>query len=137
MGLQRGSPARERVASMTMGTCSDAAKQCTYVQTTQGRVVQLRQRVGGEDLVPSHALWGAAETLEPSSGTVRSFNSRYIGVLQRKKQSIQLLDNSQGGLAVGQLLLPPSIRVASWSAGGGYLYLLSAGRKPQVWRLPL
>merc|ERR1719253_331992 len=124
--LQHSPSVRERVASITLGGCSEGAKQCTYVQTTTGRVVKLRQSVVDEEFVPAQALWSATETLEPSSGTIRTFNGRYMGVLQRKKQSIQILDSQRGGVPAGQLFLPPSIPVASWSAGGGYLYLLSA-----------
>jgi len=117
--------------------CAGGLQQCAYARTTHGRVVQLRQRTHGQDLVPTDILQEKGQEHSTSHHTVRAFNGRYLGILQPHGQSIDLLDSNDGGLSIGKLLLPPTVHATSWCAGGGHLFMLSGGDQPQIWRMPL
>merc|ERR1719386_479062 len=77
------------------------------------------------------------DQLQDQSGTVRSFNSKYVGILHKRRHSIKVLDAHQGGKEVGNVLLPMADGVASFCAGGDSLFLMGEGSNPSLWRLPL
>lgn len=115
---------------------------CAAVSTNHGRVVNLKKRSKGLELVPSNILGDSHEPDETirrpaQTGLVRAFNRRYLGVLQTKRRSIKVLDTQQGGKQVGTVLLPVTEEVVSFCAGGGSVFLLGEGPSPSVWRLPL
>jgi hypothetical protein len=119
---------------------------CASVGTTHGRVAHLQHSESQEPSAPVGALF--PDTVMPetsegpktgawSPGMVRAFNSRYLGVLQRDRSSIQVLDASQDMSEAGTLTLPSKASVGGFCAGGGHVYFLSKGDTPELWRLPL
>lgn len=132
----------EKVTSVAVApSCRRGLEHCTYVHTSHGQVVQLRRSARRKELVPADVLQEVeqVEDAKPqlAPGTVRAFNDRYLGVLQPKKQVVELLDTNNGGLRVGKLILPPTVHADTWCAGGGQLFLLSVVRQPQLWRMQL
>jgi len=140
--LERDNETAEKLSSIAVRPfCDGESQTCTYARTTHGRMVQLRQRTHGQELVPAEILQEVDEVhgsgTQTSQRTVRTFSGRYLGVLQPERQSIDILDSSEGGLSVGKLLLPPALHVSAWCAGGGHIFMLSAGPKPALWRMAL
>lgn len=131
----------EEVASVVVRpSCKGDLTHCFYAHTTHGQVVQLRQRTRSKQLIPNEILQearGQTGKLQQSPGSMRAFNSRYLGVLQTGRQSIDILDASNGGLNVGKLLLPPAMTTKAWCTGAGYLFLLSGGQQPELMRMRL
>lgn len=122
-------------------TCDNESGQprldCSIVGTSHSRIVELRSRSNGVDLVPANALVETSSVAPLSRvSQVRAFNSRYLGLFQPNRQSIQILDMNDGGTPSGRLLLPSS-PVRAFCAGGGFMYLLLNGSDPEIWRIPL
>merc|ERR1719163_3036 len=117
----------------------DEAGLCTVLGTTHGRVVQLGRHSSRNELIPTEVLHeDTSNSLAAiGSGVVRAFNRRYLGVLQPESSSIRILDLSKGGLAVGTLTSPLSNPVVSFCAGGGNVYMLTHGKEPEMWKVPV
>mmetsp|Transcript_7397 Transcript_7397/g.13721 ORF Transcript_7397/g.13721 Transcript_7397/m.13721 type:complete len:976 (+) Transcript_7397:128-3055(+) len=126
----------------------DEALDCASVGTTHGRVAHLRndasrELAAGDVLFPDDVLPESSQSDQPAPkretqpGVVRAFSSRYLGALQRHRQSIHVLDKENNLAQVGSLILPIKTPVTSFCAGGGYVYLLTRGAEPEMWRLPL
>jgi hypothetical protein len=113
------------------------AETCMVLGTTHGRVVQLGRHSNSRALIPTEVLYEHRENSQPlpGSGLVRSFNRKYLGVLQPNQNSIRVLDLGKGGLAAGTLQLPLSKPVSSFCAGGGHVYMLTNGPEPELWRM--
>lgn len=123
---------------------------CASVGTTHGRVAHLQHSQSHESSAPVGALFPdivmpdgkvdrtrGRHTEAQSPGMVRSFNSRYLGVLQRDHNSIRVLDASKDLAEVGTLKLPSEANADAFCAGGGHVYMLSRGSAAQMWRVPL
>lgn len=117
------------------------AEFCTVLGTTHGRVVQLGRHSSMKELIPTEVLYeesrSAGARPASTSGIVRAFNRRYLGVLQQEQGSIHVLDLSKGGLLAAKMPLPLRKPVASFCAGGGNVYMLTRGPKPELWRIPV
>lgn len=115
---------------------------CASISTSHGRVVNLKKHSKGPDMVPANILGDSHDLSNPDpsldqSGIVRAFNARYLGILQKRRRSIKVLDIHQGGKEVGNIMLPISDAVASFCTGGDSLFLLGEGASPSMWRIPL
>lgn len=112
---------------------------CAVLGTTHGRVVQLGRHSSRKELIPTEILYEghAKNQAALSSGVVRAFNQRYLGVLQPKHSSIRILDLSKGGAAIGDMPLPLSKPVSSFCTGGGNVYMLTHGPDAEMWRIPV
>lgn len=130
------------------GRGKSSALDCTSVGTTHGRLAHLQHAASSDlglgdvlfpdDVLPeSSQLVAAAPKRTSKPGVVRAFGSQFLGVLQGQRQSIHVLDVENDLAEVGSLMLPVSNPVTSFCAGGGYVYLLTEGQKPELWRLPL
>jgi hypothetical protein len=112
---------------------------CSVVSTSQGRVVQLGQRSSGKSLVPAEILHEepspAAKPVSASS--VRGVNARYLGVLHAAGHSIRILDMSKGGLVAGAIDLALKNPATSFCAGGGSFFILTEGKVPELWKMPI
>jgi len=119
---------------------------CTSVGTTHGRIAHLQHSNG--NLSPesvlhdgqSHAsskIHGLEGSWQP--GMVRAFNSRYLGILQPHRNSIQVVDATHDMAEAGTLTLPVNMPVGAFCVGGGYVYFLSDSDGPSahMWRLPV
>lgn len=126
----------------------DEALNCASVGTSHGRVAHLKNDASrelevGDVLFPDDVLPESSQSDEPAPkretkpGVVRALGSRYVGALQRQRQSIHVLDVQNNLAQVGSLILPLKTPVSSFCAGGGYVYLLTRGTEPEMWRLPL
>jgi hypothetical protein len=128
------------------GGASVLREGCASVRTTHGRVAMLKQRASGKELVPEDiveeinhlAVKGKADNNQPQIEATRTFNNRYLGVLQEERRSIQVVDTSNNGAPAGTILLPATPGpVKGFCVGGGHIYLLEQGPSPSMWRFPL
>lgn len=141
----------EEVSSMgtvPCGSASDAGASkaelgelgCVVVGTTAQRIVQLSAGdAPGAQWAPQ-ALFQSEHGEVPEPGSFALIGDRYLGVLQRKQGSVQVLDLQQSGAPVGAWTLStPSKgsstrRWASICAGGGAFYALEDAQDPQLWQ---
>mmetsp|Transcript_4006 Transcript_4006/g.9335 ORF Transcript_4006/g.9335 Transcript_4006/m.9335 type:complete len:956 (-) Transcript_4006:123-2990(-) len=116
-----------------------SSRECLYVGTTHGHVVQLASTSSKNLLVPTSILHegisSKVEQLKPS--TVRVLNDRFLAVLRKNSQVIQVLDVHSGGTLFGNLWLPKSLPVTGFCSGGGYIYMLGAGSSPEMHRIQI
>lgn len=120
---------------------------CLVVGTTARRIVHL----GGSSKQSDAASWLPRRLLQkeglevpgPGSFAILS-GGRFLGVLHRDANTVNLLDLHAGGRPAGSWKLPRpmpdgstgSDRFAGICAGGGALFALQAGASPSVWRFP-
>lgn len=113
---------------------------CILIGTNNGRVVQLRQRQKGGKLVPMETLH-QPETVDAfvasGAGNIRVLNSRYLAILDQKGTMMHVFDIKNGGMPAGKVKMPQSRSAAAFCSGGGHLYMLSEGPKPEMWRVAL
>jgi len=134
------------VSIATDTRCVDSLEgSCTFVGTTHGRVVLLRQRADRSDLLPAEVVRSgtqgtAVRSLQSGRGALGSLGrAGLLGFLEEAegKQRLVMLDGAKGGLPLGRLLLPQADAAAAFCAGGGYLHLLLRGPSPEILRVPL
>lgn len=136
----------EKASSViVMPACSHSASSavrdgCTMVGTNNGRMVQLRQRSHGKELVPAEMMRNmeaADEFASTGAGKIRALNSRYMAILDRQGTMIHVFDMKNGGAAAGKMTMPQSRTASAFCSGGGHLYVLSEGPDPEMWRVAL
>jgi len=118
---------------------------CASVGTTHGRVAHLQHSESLESatalgaLFPDNVMPDVSRRKDSAlaPGMVRAFNGRYLGVLQRDRSGIQVLDTYNDLAEVGTLSLPIPAKAHAFCSGGNHVYILSQGAAPQMWRLPL
>merc|ERR1719487_1472450 len=92
------------------GLVGSALEHCAFVGTSSGRVAQLNQHKHGEPLRLNSLLSVSEDKLEvPAAGKLHFFNDRYLGVLQPKSHSVQLIDLESDGLLAKKIELPAAI----------------------------
>jgi hypothetical protein len=133
-----GKAMAENVQSLAISSeCTGGARSCAYIGTSSERVVEMQQPPkGGADrkYFPHRLL--QAKMNGTSSISMDVVHDRYLALLQRDGQHVQVLDLEKGGAVVDTWNIPKHPAHASWSAmcaTGENLYLLSAGRSPQLW----
>merc|ERR1719159_2096343 len=119
------------------GLVGSALEHCAFVGTSTGRVAQLNQHKHGEPLRLNSLLSVSEDKLEsPAAGKLHFFNERYLGVLQPKGHSVQLIDLESDGLLAKKIELPAAISAESMCFGGGHLYFMGGGEEKALWRMP-
>lgn len=66
-------------------------------------------------------------------GVLRNLNKKYLGMLSVDRLSIVVFDRF--GVPLGRISMPHSRRVVSYCSGGGYIYMLGHGSRPDMWRM--
>lgn len=122
------------------GNDQDSPTSCASVGTTRGRVARLREAKG--NLVPDSVLpdEDGFHTRMPGSlqsGSVRALGGHLIGVHQARHSGVQVLDTTQDMADLGTLRLPWETPVAGFCVGGGFVHMLTASEKPEMWKFPL
>jgi len=137
-----GKAAAENVQSLAMSSeCTGGARSCAYIGTSSERVVEMQQPPqGGADrkYFPHRLL--QAKMNGTSSMSMDVVHDRYLALLQRDGQHVQVLDLEKGGAVIDTWNIPKHPAHESWSAmcaSGDNLYLLSGGRSPQLWSFPV
>jgi len=141
---------QEEVASITMaGRCSNGDSSCAYVETTSGRLVELKtglvKKLAGKENVPDWfptrvLLNDIGDSKERQGGAIHMLGNQYLGVIAREGTELRALDPRNGGKVAGRWPLPPQERWTSMCSSSGSLFLLAEGaptRQPQLWRFPL
>lgn len=131
----------EELTSLAVVPCSeddhdvhsmaDRSSECAVVGTSSHRAARLALSQG----LDPEPVWAPRQMLSEARevsgvGVFAHLGNGYLGVLQRKSNSLQLLDLANGGAKAGVVRLPASPRKASWAAvcaGGGHIYAMEAG----------
>lgn len=117
----------------TTGTSEAMSQGCTFAGTTHGRIAQLGAHPNRSELVPLDTL---ARHEQAMAGAVRAFNTRYLGMLQVQHQRINVIDAQYEGKLVGSFDLPTK-SVNNFCIGGGNIFMMTEGPRPQLYRMPL
>jgi hypothetical protein len=125
----------------------DARLQCAAVATTRGRVAQLENAetdttsslgdIFPDNVIPDQEDGPGWQSRTWRPGIARAIGRRYLGVLQRERNLIQVLDVSRDLAEIGQVALPAQSSADAFCVGGGHFYFLSIGPEAQMWRLPV
>jgi len=133
---QSRSRAEKAMSLSIIPECEGDAQLCAVLGTSHGRVVQLGQHSSKKELIPTEMLHHEKGPAPPAKkSTVRSLSGHHLGVLHAEEGRISILDLKKGGLAIDSMVLPSSMPVASFCAGGGSLFVLTSGHEPELWKL--
>jgi len=127
------------VALAVTSECEGKVRDCAYVGTSSERIVEMKRAAGGsQEWFPTRLLQATQSSWPTmSSGSIHVINGRYLGVLSRDGDHIQVLDLHKDGAAVNSWQLPEHQHWGSMCAAGNSLYFLSKGASPEVWRFPV
>lgn len=130
------------------GAAAAVERGCISVGTRQGRVAQLRFDRTSNTLFPLDAFQadrrGGGSTWRDSA-SLRPIKGGSIGSLQSKRLAIRIFNTSDVASGEGDVEAPKEMSVLETRAagaggfcvGGGHVYVVGRGQKPQMWRFPL
>jgi hypothetical protein len=139
---------QEEVKSVAFArTCQDGKQsngRCAYVETSEQRIVEV-EREAGESKVEMLEQWFPTRVLQvrptasfiqqsSSGGSLHPLGDKYVAVLLRDAQSLEVLDPQDGGRTVGRWALPKNQHWDEMCAAGDNLFLLAKGSNPHLWR---
>jgi len=142
-----GSSMQEEATSIALAEqCQDGSGSCAFVGTNARRVVEVRMGTsdGGQgepDWFPTRLLQrGQMTEQDGPAGSHRMgislIDGLHLGILRPDQRWLDVL-NSKSGEFVGRWQLPRDKRWVAVCSAQANLYLLTAGRDPQVWQFPL
>jgi hypothetical protein len=120
---------------------------CAYVETSERRIVEVERDVGDvgpevlEQWFPTRVLQArpTASFIQQSAsgGSLHPLGDKYLAVLQRDAQSLEVLNPQQGGRTVGRWPLPKNKHWDAMCTAGDHLFLMAKGPSPQLWRFKM
>jgi hypothetical protein len=121
--------------------CQDGSGSCAFVGTNSQRIVEVR--MGTSDGGQGEPDWFPTRPLQSVQGPAGSqrmgislIDRLHLGILRPDQRWLDVL-NSNNGELVGRWQLPEDKRWVAACSAQANLYVLTAGRDPQVWQFPL
>mmetsp|Transcript_57587 Transcript_57587/g.106429 ORF Transcript_57587/g.106429 Transcript_57587/m.106429 type:complete len:925 (-) Transcript_57587:81-2855(-) len=142
-----GPEAHEEVASTAFRRNCSSGEDCLYLETTAGRIVELRRGSGVHDeqpWLPRHILHREEDSDHQRlpHGALHTMKDKYIAVLRgstagsgQDQQFVEVLDpNASAGVVIARWSLPRHEHWGAMCTAGDSLYLLAKGPSPQLWQ---